>query len=543
MKLLKKILRNEAGQALPMALILLILGGFLIVPMLSLMTTNLTANRQIDRANTEVYAADAGVEMIIWNLQYNQYDPQENPDGLKLPEDGQTISVPMETLNGKTVTAELSKPAGEPFKVTSTATSPDGHSTTIVCRANAQADYSWFFDAAITSAEDVTIKSGTVVSGDVVYGGELTLQGEITDGEAAQESSLADNWPSTDYLSNWYYDQVDELTPFPYDEITLSGDRANPTLIGPLYRDGDLTLKGNGWGRINGTIYVTEQFDVNPTGGCNVDLNGQTIFSAYDNNCSGDAIYLGPNANIVGSGCVIAVGNIKLQPHLGAGDKVIGIDDNFEYQGSEQQDTLLLTKFTADISGDVEFFRVMCSGSGEVKAAIYDANGADGGPGALLGISNEGEGTEVVSGVNDIPFAKTTINTGTYYWLAAIADSTIICKNTTTGTSLKKSATYESFTFTDYPTGFQSAAGTTYLFAAHTVPFVFIMSIECTSLLQPQGNIYGSIAGSTEVELKPNCTLTLTDVPATGLEFPGMMPGGGTGSTGTPPTVLSYTIQ
>jgi hypothetical protein len=69
------------------------------------------------------------------------------------------------------------------------------------------------------------------------------------------------------------------------------------------------------------------------------------------------------------------------------------------------------------------------------------------------------------------------------------------------------------------------------------------MSVEGESTVSPGGTIYGSIAGDAEVYLAPHNSLTLTDVPAEGLEFPGMMPGGGTGVTGTPPVVLSYSIQ
>jgi hypothetical protein len=71
MKLLTQMLRNEAGQALPMALILMLLGGFLVVPLLALTTTNLNATRVIDQKTLDIYAADAGDEEGLWKVRYD----------------------------------------------------------------------------------------------------------------------------------------------------------------------------------------------------------------------------------------------------------------------------------------------------------------------------------------------------------------------------------------------------------------------------------------------------------------------------------------
>jgi hypothetical protein len=546
---MKRIVKSERGQALPMALILLLLGGFLVVPTLGLMTTSLTANRQVDRANLELYAADAGMEKILWNIQYNQYDPQDNPDGFKLPKDGDPpTQLPEFTLNVRTVDVQISKSAGQPYKIISTATSADEHSTTVECYLNATGDLSWFFDSAITSAKNVTIQPGTVVTGDVTYGTEdgLDNKGEII-GEKIYDPDLANNWPSAEYFYNYYYAQV-ETAPDIADGTTINIANytvANPFSLwqgGSAHALGNLNITGKGWAILDGTLFVEGSLNVQPD--CTIDLNGHTIFVAYPYPTpytKGDvAINFQPDSSLVGSGCIIAVGDIIFKPKLGAGDKIIGVDDDIGFQGSAPKDTLLLSKFTADVNGDVEFFRVTCSGSDNVKVAMYDANGAEGGPGALLGISNEGESTAVISGCNDIAFPETPVTAGNSYWLAAIADKAIICQNTQAGTSLQEAALYSSFVFTDYPTGLQPATGTTYLFSGHTVPFVFIMSIEGTSDIKPGGTFYGSIAGSAEVELYPHCTLTLTEVPDEGLNFPGSS---GSSGVGTKPTILTYTIK
>ena len=629
MKLLKTIkrkLKSEAGQALPMALILLVLGGFLVVPTLALMYSNLNANRQIDRKNLELYAADAGVEQILWNIQYNQYDPQNNPDGITLPEDG---DAPLEfsiTVNHREVEAVLSKEADQPYKITSIA-SADEHSTTVECLFDGGADLSWFFDSAITSATDVEIGSKTVVTGDVVYGDDLTNKGTI-DGDTIQDPNLAGNWPSASYLSSYYYAQVADLdvegSRYPYSEITINGTRTNPTIIPRLYRNGDLLLKGGGWARLDGNksgiadateanflidadggftasdvggtvrnttddttaevtsyvssgklgiskdimangdayiiskncpVYVTGQLSVNPTGDCVIDLAGQTFFSAYTSGADclgGDAIYVGPKTILRGSGCWIAVGNIKFNPQLGsAGDKLVGIHYTTPSSAcNAPAETLLLSQFQADKDGYVENFSILTSGaSGYVKLAMYDADPITGEPYNLLNHTDVGVVGSGLngSGLNDIEFPKTGVEAGKYYWLAAYSSVAIVCYKTFTppdewNSKTKAQAPYAEFTFPETLTGLTSVTDRQYLLAGNALPFVFIMSINCKSTLQPQGTLYGSIAGDAMVDLQPQCTLTLTTVPEDGLNFPGMDTGEDE-TTGAPPTVHTYTIK
>jgi hypothetical protein len=614
MKLLKTMkgkLKDESGQALAVSLIMLALGGLLVVPMLSFMTTNLNANRQIDRKNLELYAADAGVEQILWNIQYNQYDPTDNPTGFKLPKSGDpptSVSVP--DINGRTVTVQISKETGQPYQITSKAESPDAHYTTVECFLNATGAFS-FFDNAITSANDVIIKPGTVVTGDVVYGDALDNKGTIN-GDEIYDPDLADKWPSAAYLSSYYYDQVDDLSPYPYSQITISGGRTNPTTIPRLYRNGSLELKGSGWARLgvdtkvgtadateanflrdtcggfatndvgstvwnttddtyalvssyvsneklgiskdimaNGEtytmynkslpVYVTGALSVNPTGGCILDLNGNTVFS-------GGTIYLGPKTTVRGSGCFIAVGNITFQPNLGnAGDKLVGVDYTTHPDGTKPKDTLLLSKFTAEHTGKVKTFSVLTSGtSSPVKLAIYtDAYGE---PGQLMSstVATVGSGLEG-SGLNDIDFPETQVFAGESYWLAAISSVNVIGYKTFTTPCTWKSRTktgqtYSTFTFPQTLTGLTTVTNEQYLLAGNALPFLFIMSITGSSDIKPGGTLYGSIAGDAEVELFPHCTLTLTTVPEAGLDFPGMDTGEDD-TTGTPATLRTYTIK
>jgi len=536
MKLLRKILRNEAGQALPMALVLLVLGGLLVGTSVSLMHTNLKANIMVDRKTSELYAADAGVEKVLWHIKYD--------GSFTLPEDDDDPQLIVEDLdlNGKTVDVYISKQAGQPYKITSTA-SDDGNSTTIECYISLL-DFSWLFDSAITSPGAITLMPGTEVSGDVRFGEELDDKGEI-DGEEIYDPDLADNWPTAEQLSSYYYDQVADLDNYDSSEISIDGPRTDPTSISRLYRNGNLLLKGGGWARLDsGPVYVTGTLNVNPTGDCVLDLNNQTVFSEYDNDCIGDAIYLGPKTILRGSGCVIAVGNIQFNPHLGtAGDKLIGVDYTTAFNtGAEApEDTLLLSQFQADKTGYVETFSILTppgAKKGNVKLAMY--NSADpanpgGEPTTIMSSFPDGERSVTVSmpvtaglngsGLNDISFPKTYIEAGEYYWLAAICDTDEVIGYDESATWESRRMTgqsYSSFDFSDLTSQTLPEEDERYLLAGNALPFVFVMSIECESAISPGGTFYGAIAGNTEVYLAPGTSLTWPGAPEDGLlNFPG----------------------
>ena len=68
MKLLKKIIKGESGQALPIVLILLVLGGLLISPVLSYASTTLKVGQMHEQKMAELYAADAGIEDAVHKI-------------------------------------------------------------------------------------------------------------------------------------------------------------------------------------------------------------------------------------------------------------------------------------------------------------------------------------------------------------------------------------------------------------------------------------------------------------------------------------------
>ncbi len=301
------IFKNESGQALAIALVLMALGGLFVVPVLSLTSTNLNANRQIDNANMELYAADAGVENVMWRIMFEQ--------GFKLPTDtaGKEGCAPF-TLNGRNVVTNISMAAGQEnvYKITSTATSTNGHSTKIQAYINAGSKYSFLFDYAVVSAGLATIKPGSVITGDVVYAGTIDNKGTIT-GKQVKDTSMPTRWPTETELNTFY--QVTTLPLFSGSSIDVKDYLS--TGIGPFRRAGDLTVNNTGAAgilKINGTIYVAGNLTFSQPGASKsytIDLNNQTIYA------KGNITFPSNNVSLIGSGTIIAVQDLTVYPGTG----------------------------------------------------------------------------------------------------------------------------------------------------------------------------------------------------------------------------------
>lgn len=73
-KILNTLIRNEEGIALPIVLILLVVGGLIIAPLLSYMSSGLIVGQTYEAMADELYAADSGVEDGLWQIAYNHLD-------------------------------------------------------------------------------------------------------------------------------------------------------------------------------------------------------------------------------------------------------------------------------------------------------------------------------------------------------------------------------------------------------------------------------------------------------------------------------------
>jgi hypothetical protein len=194
MKLLKRIIKKESGQVLPMALVLLVLGGLLVVPTLALMTTNLRANRTVDEANLRLYAADAGVQYAFNKFTH---DVDFNPDTMPLE-----FPSALNPVNGCEVSLAKAYVDDFTYKITAVAYDPTtGKNTTIEAyfqanEENYEAGSSPFDYAVATLGGDLTLtgsskitsdcspkpcNEGNVwVNGDINLGWSCTIEGDAT---------------------------------------------------------------------------------------------------------------------------------------------------------------------------------------------------------------------------------------------------------------------------------------------------------------------------------------------------------------------------
>ena len=104
-RLLKQVINREKGQALPIVIALLALGGLTMAPLLSYASSGVNASRLHDEKTTEFYSADAGIEHGTWRLMYEsgftESMTEQNPT--------EEYSV---NLNGKDISIVVTRIAG-----------------------------------------------------------------------------------------------------------------------------------------------------------------------------------------------------------------------------------------------------------------------------------------------------------------------------------------------------------------------------------------------------------------------------------------------
>lgn len=246
----KRLIRDEEGRVLTMALFLLVFGGLTVASLLGLMTAGLTAGQVFEKKTDELYAADAGVENAIWHLQQGG-DPD---DVLELIVNGKNVTVEME---------ELPHDCGEPeiFEITSTATSADGSSTTVVADVT---DIYMF-------AETGDLSSGEIIAGSVYADGDLELHNDAQiHGNAIVVGNLILNECALlggvlcvggDLTMN--AKSLVESDVYVMGNLVMTGGGAKPSWIngdahvrGDVYMTGRATINGTLWGGSNAALGV-----------------------------------------------------------------------------------------------------------------------------------------------------------------------------------------------------------------------------------------------------------------------------------------------
>jgi cytoskeletal protein CcmA (bactofilin family) len=188
----KRLVRDENGRAILLALILLGVGGLIIAPLLDYMGTGLVSGEVYERKTDELYAADAGVEDAVWKIQ--QGDAPVCPGN-------PTWSYNISDVNGKSVAVTITYVDGQTYCVVSTAT---GNSSSTTIESYIRIVYggssggSSVFDYALTSLDgnvnlsgSSLIESDEVLGGDIHANGNIALSGSVTvDGDATATGTI-----------------------------------------------------------------------------------------------------------------------------------------------------------------------------------------------------------------------------------------------------------------------------------------------------------------------------------------------------------------
>ena len=327
---MKRLIRDEKGQAMVLVLVLLLVGGLLVSSLLAYMGTGLLTGRVYERRTAELYAADAGVTYGLWKIKDSGLCPGNLP---------QSYSI---NVNDKDVEVDIEYESG-PYKITSVGSTDGNSHTTVVSYVDVT--FKDFFDNAITSLGNVEIGSNTIVNGDVQYGGTLKNQGTIN-GTSTEE--VYTKWPTAGELSVLYQGQV-QGAPDPGPSIEINGQTTNLTRS---YRvNGDLQIENTpndpGTLVLQGTVYVNGDLNFKQPGtkgAYTVNLNGQTIF------VTGTITFPSVGVSVSGSGCIIAIGTINFQPGMQSNEGdfvfVMSIDGTVEFKPNGT--------FYGSLAGDVK---------------------------------------------------------------------------------------------------------------------------------------------------------------------------------------------
>jgi Tfp pilus assembly protein PilX len=307
-----RLIRDEKGYILILALLVLVLVGLISGPLLSYMVSGLRAGHVFETGAAELYAADAGVEDAVWNLQLRT----DKVTGLTRCND--STSYPIANVNDKSVVVTITWVYNTTDTITylveSTATS-DGSETKIDAYINGDAvagDFSGITNNVITSLGKIILKPGTEV---------YPPEGE----EHGQQDYYDYAWPTPEELCDWYWWDVRDATHY-YSDTTIDLNGVSQEL-GPLYVNGTLTIKNSSSTpatlTLNGTIYATGKTQIyGPTSNepykLTLDLNDYTIFVSSNITGAQNALEI-QKCNMNGSGAIIAVGDIYFAPKVPAG--------------------------------------------------------------------------------------------------------------------------------------------------------------------------------------------------------------------------------
>ncbi len=568
--ILSRSIKGEKGQALILVLIAIALCGLILTPLLAYMASGVKIVRAVhEEKMREFYAADAGIEDAMWQLNNDILTvPLGNPNYLE--------------VNGITVTVTIENAGDLGYKITSVA-----EGTTIEAYVDI-ADFSGILDNAITSRGSIPPKPNTIINGQYslpdsddafrIYGG---MEGEVVGPKGSPSISVDPgkfNLPDyTDTFEIYNYSEADSGT------ITVNNGSINVTTMGgATISDNTITAgESANWTIPVGGSILGEAWPVGT-----INTNGSWTYLSIETECDIYQDFDEPDDATIWGGSIVVTAtspatingtdewkgtagqSVYWTTPVGGGtiDVVSGADGtkgSFAY-------TCTTTEFhvTNDTGGNGEayvhggsiddysdddgdwpsdiyfsrYYRKQVDTSAPYLSGIIDANDTSfiGLPeqpdvkgvyreGDLV-IRNSGPAGKTIT-LNNTLFVTGDLNigyqTGGNTFDLNLNGNTIFVQSTSSGNGNEAIQIGSKCNING--SGCIIALGDIYFApnATSTAPdYVLVMSILNGVNLQPNATFYGSIAGSTIVEIQPNGSFEWMDwnqleAP---LNFPGIVP-------------------
>jgi len=271
---LRKIIKGQEGQVLPIVLILLVIGGLLIVPTLNYASTSLKGHQVVESNTLEFYAADSGIEdALYWLIKGRQAEgPWEDWD--EDEGNGERETYNMNARFVDVTVKQLELEGSNIYKITSTATSVDGGTTVLsTVWAINMIEGTWdpshgqytgdvYVDGDVdtgtwaeiignvTATGDIDLKNHSSITGNVSVTGDITLEPQtaITGNVCASGNITVRN---DAIITGDIYVSGDNT-------ITLEGGTQKEARIqGDIHADGNITIVARNSATVEGNIYVT----------------------------------------------------------------------------------------------------------------------------------------------------------------------------------------------------------------------------------------------------------------------------------------------
>jgi len=333
--------KDERGQVVLLALILLLISGLMAAPLLAHMGTGLLTGQVYETKTAELYAADAGVEDAVWRIQSK---------AVNLTQCNDQVSYNITDVNSRTVGVTItyvSNATGILYRITSIATAAASNSSTEVesyLKFTPGTDLN-IFDGALASSSTINLAKDSVVNGDVYHCGDLvtkppfTLNG--TDKGCAPFPSQTEN----EAFAKAFKDEALKGGTWPTTDITAD------TTLGPKYIDGDLTISRGLTVTLAGIVYVKGH------------IRCENILT------------------ITGTGSIVAEGYIyfkKLAAYTVTGDSIImSLNSDITIKKSEPDHTLTINALIYAPNGLISFDKDMTVYGGVVgESIVVDMDGA-----------------------------------------------------------------------------------------------------------------------------------------------------------------------